>query len=137
MLDRSVALDRLLLAVVALLTVWGIGSFGIWDPWELDAANAARTLIETGRESSVRTPLSTASIAAAFEMFGIRDWSGRLPGVLAAWLSCVLAFLLLRGPGGGRAGVVTVAVMASTPMFLLNARLLMGNAIEVFAQTWV
>lgn len=137
MLDRSVALDRLLLAVVALLTVWGIGSFGIWDPWELDAANAARTLIETGRESSARTPLSTASIAAAFEMFGIRDWSGRLPGVLAAWLSCVLAFLLLRRPGGGRAGVVTVAVMASTPMFLLNARLLMGNAIEVFAQTWV
>ncbi|MGB3050978.1 MAG: hypothetical protein WBB42_08255 [Polyangiales bacterium] len=137
MLDRSVALNRLVLAVVSLLTVWGIWSFGIWDPWELDAANAARVLSETGRDPSIHTAPSTRLIAVAFEVFGIREWSGRLPGVLAALLSGALTFVLLSKRYGRRAGVIGVAVIASTPLFLLNARLLMGAAVEVFAQTWV
>jgi len=136
-LDRSAALDRLVLAVVSLLTVWGIWSFGIWDPWELDAVNTARVLSETGRNPSLHTPPSTRLIAVAFDIFGIREWSGRLPGVLAALLSCTLTFVLLRKDYGRRAGVIGVAVIASTPLFLLNARLLMGAAVEVFAQTWV
>ena len=136
-LNRFAALDRLVLAVVTLLTVWGIWSFGIWDPWELDAANAARVLSETGRDPSVHTAASTRLVAIAFDIFGIREWSGRLPGVLAALLSCALTFVVLRKQYGRRAGVVGVAVIASTPLFLLNARLLMGAAVEVFAQTWV
>lgn len=137
MLDRSVALERLVVGVATLLTVWGIGSFGIWDPWELVAADAARTLLEAGRGSSTHTPLSTSMIAAAFEAFGFREWSGRLPGVLAGWLTCLLAFVLMRTHYGRRAAVITVAVIASTPLFLLNARLLMGDAVGSFGQTWV
>jgi 4-amino-4-deoxy-L-arabinose transferase-like glycosyltransferase len=136
-LERSVALDRLVLAVVSLLTVWGIWSFGIWDPWELDAADAARTLSETVRSPSTHVAPSTRLIAAAFGTFGIREWSGRLPGVIAALLSCALTFVLLRNRCGRRTGAIGVAVIASTPLFLLNARLLMGAAVEVFAQTWV
>ena len=41
-MTRSVALERLVIAVVPLLTVWGIWSYGLWDPWELDLAGAAR-----------------------------------------------------------------------------------------------
>ncbi|NNE19821.1 MAG: hypothetical protein HKN10_15220 [Myxococcales bacterium] len=137
MLDRSAALDRLVLTVVSLLTVWGIWSFGIWDPWELDAANMARVLSETGHDPSFHIPASTRLIAVALDIFGIREWSGRLPGVLAALLTCASTFLLLRNEYGRRAAVIGVAVLASTPLFLLNARLLMGAAVEVFAQTWV
>jgi 4-amino-4-deoxy-L-arabinose transferase-like glycosyltransferase len=136
-LTRPVALERLVIAVVPLLTVWGIWSFGIWDPWELDVADAAHTLWEPGAAPSLHTPLSTSMIGAAFETFGIREWSGRLPGVLAGWLTCLLAFLLMLRHCGPRAAVIAVAVIASTPMFLLNARLLMGDAMAVFAQTWV
>lgn len=136
-LDRFVALDRLVLALVPLLVVWGIWSFGIWDPWELDVADAARVISESGRDPSVHTPLSSRLIAAAFDVFGIRDWSGRLPAVLAALISCLLTFSLLSKHYGRRAGVIGVAVIASTPLFLLNARLLIGDALGVFAQTWV
>ncbi len=111
MLDRSVALERLVLAVVSLLTVWGIWSFGIWDPWELEVADAARTLLESGRDASTHSPLSTSLVAAAFELFGVHDWSGRLPGVLAALLSCLLTVFLLRKPYGRRTGVMGVAVL--------------------------
>jgi 4-amino-4-deoxy-L-arabinose transferase-like glycosyltransferase len=86
-LDRSVALERLVAAVVPLLTVWGIWSFGIWDPWELAAADAARALAETGRDPSAHTAPSTSMIALCFDAFGIREWSGRLPGVIAGWRS--------------------------------------------------
>jgi len=104
-MNRSVALERLVIGVVPLLTVWGIWSYGLWDPWELGVADASR--------------------------------AGRLPGVLAGWLTCLLAFLLLRTHFSRRAGVIAIAVIASTPLFLLNARLLMGNSVAVFAQTWV
>ena len=137
MLNRSVALERLVIATVPLLTVWGIWSFGIWDPWELVVVDAARTLSETGRDPSAHTSMTTLMIGAAFEVFGVREWSGRLPGVVAGWLTCGLAFKLLCAHHSWRAGVIAIAVIASTPLFLLNARLAMGDAIAVFAQTWV
>ncbi|HET6417974.1 MAG TPA: glycosyltransferase family 39 protein, partial [Polyangiales bacterium] len=129
MLNRSVALEGLVLVAVLLLTVCGIGSFGIWDPWELVVAEAARNLSASGADSSLHTPLTTWLVAAAFDAFGAHEWSGRLPGVIAAILSGVLALVLLARPYGRRAGIIALAVMASTPMFLLNARLLMGDAI--------
>jgi hypothetical protein len=104
-MNRPVALERLVVAVVPLLTVWGIWSYGLWDPWELDAAGAARF--------------------------------ARIPGVIAGCLTCLLAFLLLRRHFSRRTGVIAIAVIASTPLFLLNARLVMGDAVAVFAQTWV
>ena len=135
--DRSIALEVLGIAVVALLTIWGIGSFGIWDPWELVVAEAARSVSEAGHDASAHTPLATWAIGVAFDAFGVGEWAGRLPGVVAGWLSCVLTFLLLRKPCGRRTGAIAVAVIASTPAFLLNTRLMMGDAIEVFAQAWV
>jgi hypothetical protein len=132
-----VALERFVVAVVLLLTIWGIGSFGIWDPWELVVADGARVFADAGRDSSTHTPLSTFMVAAAFRVFGAREWSGRLPGVVAGWLTCLLAFVLLRKHESSRTGVISIAVLASTPLFLLNARLLMGDAIAVLAQTWV
>lgn len=104
-MNRSVALERLVLVAVPLLTVWGVWSYGFWDPWELHVAGSSR--------------------------------AGRLPVVVAGWLTCLLAFVLLRRHAGVRAGVIAIAVAASTPLFLLNARLLMGDALGMFGQTWV
>jgi hypothetical protein len=104
-MNRSVAFERLVMVGVPLLTVWGIWSYGFWDPWELGVSDITR--------------------------------AGRLPGVLAGWLTCLLAFLLLRTYVSRRAAVIAIAVIASTPLFLLNARLLMGSSAAVFAQTWV
>ena len=104
-MGRSVAFERLVMAVVPLLTVWGVWSYGLWDPWELDLA-------------------TTPSL-------------GRLPGVIGGWLTCLLGFVLLDQRVGRRAAVIAVAVIASTPLFMLNARLLMGDALGMFAQTGV
>ncbi len=96
MLNRSVAFERLVVALIPLLLVWGIWSFGIWNPWELETAEAARTMREAGTETSDRSILRVWLIGAGFETIGIHAWAGRLPGVLAGLLTCFLAFSLVR-----------------------------------------
>jgi hypothetical protein len=135
--NRSVWLERLVVAAVLLLTVWGINSYGIWEPWELGPAEAARSLSEAGSRGAAQTSLSTKLIGTAFSLFGVREWSGRLPGVLGGLLTCWLLFALLRSAHSRRAGIIGVVVLATTPAFLLNVRLAMGSGIEMAAQSWV
>ena len=66
-MNRSLALEGLVLAAVPLLAIWGIGSFGIWDPSELSAANAALALGEPHATSPEHIPLSARLIAASFD----------------------------------------------------------------------
>ncbi len=113
MLNGSGWLERLVVAAAALLVVWGIGSFGFWDPWELALAEVAPWL------------------------FGMNEFWGRLPGVVAGLFTCALAFWLVAAPLGAKAGVIAAAVLASTPLFLLDARLLSGAWAGVAAQAWV
>lgn len=135
--NRSVWLERLVVAVVLLLIVWGIGSYGMWDPWELGKAEAARQLLEGNVARTEQLRLSTRLISTAFGAFGVHAWSGRLPGVLAGLLTCWLAFVLIRTAESRRAAVTAIVVLASTPAFLLGVHLLMGSAVEVAAQSWV
>ena len=135
MANPSVWLERLVVAAVLLLIVWGIGSYGIWDPWELSRAEAARLLSEGA--GAPEASLSSRMIGASFDAFGVREWAGRLPGVLAGMVTCWLVFALIRETHSRRAAVIGIAVLASTPAFLLNVRLLMGAAVGVAAQSWV
>lgn len=137
MLNRSVAFERLVVALIPVLLVWGIWSFGIWSPWELETAETARTMREAGTETSDRSILRAWLIGAGFETIGIRAWAGRLPGVLAGLLTCLLAFSLVRRYVGRRAAVIAVVVLGTSPLFLLNVRLMMGDGIGFAAQTWV
>ncbi len=137
MLSRSVAFERLVVALIPLLLVWGIWSFGMWNPWELEIAEAARTIRETGTETSGGSFLRAWLIGAGFESIGIQAWVGRLPGILGGLLTCLLAFRLVCRYADRRAAVITVVVLGTSPLFLLNARLMMGEGVGFAAQTWV
>ena len=115
-MDRSVWLERLVVAGAALVTMLGIGSFGIWDPWELTPALGAET---------------------AFALFGVNEISARLPAVIGGLLTGALTFGVLRAAAGTRTAVIGVAVLASTPLFLLSSRLAFGDACGMAAQAWV
>src|SRR5688500_14854731 len=87
-------------ACAATLILIGIWSFGIWDPWELTAADTARRLSEgqSPNESGAPLdipPLSPWLIAQGFSIFGIHEWSGRLPIALTALLAVVFAYWLV------------------------------------------
>jgi hypothetical protein len=115
-MERSPWLERSLLLVATAITVWGLASFGLWDPWELE-------------------PTTGADIA--FSWLGASELSARLPNALGGLVLLATAFVLLQRSCSQRAGFVALAVLASTPLFLLNARLAMGDAMGMAAQAWV
>lgn len=137
MLNRFAAFERFVVALIPLLLIWGIWSFGIWDPWELETAEAARTLRNATTEGPQHPILRNWLIGMSFETLGIHAWAGRLPGVAAGLLTCLLAYLLVRRSIDRRAAFIAVVVLGSSPLFLWNARLMMGEGIAFAAQAWV
>jgi 4-amino-4-deoxy-L-arabinose transferase-like glycosyltransferase len=106
----------------------GLASFGIWDPWELSVADLARQYAAGEVRSLDRPALTIAMIARGFGVFGVREWSGRLPMALSGLITIVLAYFTASRFAGRRAGVWAVVVVATTPIFLFNARQMLGAA---------
>lgn len=125
--DRWIALG-VGLVILALVLV-RIGSFGIWDPWELSAADLARNLAEGDAvEATLAPPLGTWLVAQGFSLFGIHEWAGRLPIALAGLLSLLALGYGVSRASGVRIGALAALITASTPIFLLNSRGMMGAA---------
>jgi hypothetical protein len=121
-------LAALVLGVVAFLVLWGLPSYGIWDPWELGLADDARHLLAGEPTDAARPPLAAWLAARGFGLFGVHEWSGRLPFALAGLLLAGLALGLGRVYGDLRRGSWIALVAATSPLFLLNARHMMGAA---------
>lgn len=116
------------LGIVAVLILARIADFGIWDPWELTSADLARQIATSEPVDLDRPPLATWLVAQGFSLFGIHEWSGRLPIGLAGLLGAFLAYLIAARFAGRRAGVVAAIVTGTSPLYLLNAREMLGAA---------
>ncbi len=119
---------------VAILLFARLSSFGIWDPWELNPADQARHLLAGDPVEATRPVLSTALVALGFGTFGVREWAGRFPLAVAGLVVVLLAYLLVRRFAGRRAGVYAALVTGTTPLFLFNARQMLGDAPAFAAQ---
>lgn len=122
------------LSVCALLLV-RLSAYGIWDPWELKVAEAARTLNE--KHTFALEPiqrLSTQLTAAGFSLWGPREWAGRLPMAMAGVLVLAFTGLWVGIMSGARAGWYALIALGSTPMLLLHGRQMLG-ATPMFASS--
>ena len=128
---RQRLLPALLWLALAALLLVRLGSFGIWDPWELNAADAARNLLDGEGVAWNRPPLTTWLISSSFDVFGVSEWSGRLPSVLGGLLALLGAFVYARRFGGGRAGLFALVVAGTSPLFLFNSRQMLGDAVAM------
>lgn len=110
---------------VALLLLVRLSAFGIWDPWELGTADAARKL-SAGEEGHASA--SIWLVSQGFRAFGVHEWAGRLPiaacGILTVWL----AFVLAARVGGTRTGVYAALITGTSPLFVFNSRAMLGDA---------
>lgn len=147
-MDRLAPALALVFAAVMLFA--GLGRSGIWDPYELDTAELARrTAVNALGAPSLRLPnaqnglptltdlgmgeLPFTSMALGFRLFGLADWSGRLP--LALWtLAGALALgHLLSRLVGPKAGLYAVVAFVSMPLVLVQARTMLGDAVTFAA----
>jgi hypothetical protein len=116
------------LAAVCIAVFAGLSSFGIWDPWELGAADEARKLAEGASVEFREPPLSAHLVSWGFRTFGVHEWAGRLPlGIAGVGALLVGAWLVTRF-AGLRAGAYALLVAGTTPLFLFNARQMLGHA---------
>ncbi len=139
------------LLALALAAAWLGGPLdagGAWDPYELDAADAARRIAvhsfgagELAFEGDPPGPptltdlgmgeLPFTSMALSFRAFGLSDLAGRLP--LAIWgaIGALSAFALLRRAGGAKAAIVGTLVLLTTPLYFLHARTMLGDIVSL------
>ncbi len=112
--------------VLSVIAGFRLSAYGVWDPWELSVADDARRLLDHESLEPGRPLLSTWLVARAFAIFGVHEWSGRLPITLASLLLLALAAGVGRLYGDLRRGAYVAIVLGTTPLFLLNARHMMG-----------
>ena len=118
----------LVFAFASGLLLFRLSKYGIWDPWELRAADEARKLLESGSVAGTRFALGTWLISQGFRVFGVHEWSGRLPIALSGLVCLAVTYQLTRRYAGARAGVYATLVASTCPLFLFNARTMLGAA---------
>lgn len=142
----------LLLALgLVLASLFGeLSKSGIWDPHELTVAElsrrialnllGARHLELQGAVNTVpslgdlgRGQLPFTSIAIGFKLLGLHEWAGRLPLALWGLLGIAASYGCVARLADKRAGAFTAIVLATTPLYFLHARTLLGDIVTMAA----
>ena len=132
MLRRSRQALVLALLLAAILPYFlNLGVSSIWDANEAFYAQTPREMMEAGDyvtpsfnfQLRMNKPvLSYWNVAASYRMFGVSEWSERLPIAAGAIVIIAIAFGLGRLIGGAFAGLLAATVLATSPRLLLLAR---------------
>ena len=135
-------LAALLLAAILPYFV-NLGVSSIWDANEAFYAQTPREMIEAGDyvtpsfnfQLRMNKPvLSYWNVAASYKLFGISEWSERLPIALGALVIVGVAFALGRLLAGTVAGLLSALVLATSPRLLLLARRII---IDIHITMWM
>jgi len=133
----SLSLAALAMLVLASLVFVRLSAYGIWDPWELSVADAARKLGETKGDGQPAHLFVLKLISGAFSAVGTREWAGRLPIALSGILTLLFGFLWALRFANARAATLSVLVLGTTPLFLLHSRQMLGGTPTFLAATLV
>jgi 4-amino-4-deoxy-L-arabinose transferase-like glycosyltransferase len=140
--SRHALLAALLFAAV-LPYLLNLGVSSIWDANEAFYAQTPREMIETGDyvtpsfnfQLRMNKPvLSYWNVAASYHLFGISEWSERLPIAIGALVIIGTAFGLGRLVGGTYAGLFAALVLATSPRLVLLARRII---IDIHVTMWM
>ena len=113
-----------LAGIAAVLLLVGLSSFGLWDPYEIRVADAARAWLQQGGLGPQlgRPPMPVWWVAAGFKLLGVGELGGRLPIALGSLAALAAAYYAASAFLGKRAALFGTLALATTPGFLLGAR---------------
>ena len=123
---------------------------GLWAPYELDTAELSRRiavalhgaerLVLPGANNAVPTlaelgrgQLPFSSVALGFQIFGLRDWAGRLPLALWGLIGIAATFVLVSRLVDRWAAAYASVALASMPLYFLQSRTLLGDIVPLSA----
>ncbi len=131
----------LLLTVGACLFLWNLGGASLWDIDEGKNSTCSEEMRQSGNwvvptfngELRVDKPALLYWLQiAAYNRLGVNEFAARLPSVLAALGTLLLAYELGRSLFGKATGLLTGLVAASTPMLCGAARFANPDALLHF-----
>jgi hypothetical protein len=120
---------------VAALLLWRLSGFGIWDPWELSTADAARRLAAGEAPTTGVLSFSTWLVSLGFRAFQVHEWAGRLPIAIAGLITVLSAYLTAARFVDAKAGVYAALIAGTSPLFLFNSRIMLGAAPDFAVQS--
>jgi 4-amino-4-deoxy-L-arabinose transferase-like glycosyltransferase len=149
-MPKSSSMTRILLGLIlmtALLRLATLGAYPLTDNTESRYAEIAREMVVTdnwitpqldeGVPFWAKPPLSIWLTAVSFKLFGMSEFSARLPSFLLAGGVLWLTFLLGRQLYGRNAGLLASAILASTLVFFVLAGGVMTDPALGFSTTLV
>lgn len=125
-----------------------IAFVGLWDPPELAGAEYARRIAvhafgasELAIEGATNELPSVEEVgrgelplflsAVGFLVFGLHDWAGRLPIALFALGGALGFHFVCRRLAGPRQAALGTMALASTPLFFVQGRTLLGDGVTM------
>lgn len=140
----------LVAAFAVVVCVLPILRAGLWDPAEIEVADLGRraavhlwgaeglrldgatdeipTVEEVGRGE-----LPVLSVGLGLRLFGASAWAARLPLALWTLLGVWMVYWTVRRLEGRRAGLLTVAILVTSPLVFTQARTALGDAVTMAA----
>jgi hypothetical protein len=120
---------------LSVMLLWRISAFGIWDPWELSTADAARRLAAGESAAPGSLSFTTWLVSLGFRAFDVHEWAGRLPIVLAGLTAVMSAYLAGARFADARTGLYAALITGTSPLFVFNARTMLGAAPDFAVQS--
>lgn len=139
-------------AIAALMLFPFLAKSGIWDPYELDAADLGRRIaVRVFHAASLEIPgavstlptltdlkmgeLPFTSMALGFRAFGLHDWTGRLPLAIWGFLGVIALYELLARLIDRRAGLYAAIALVTMPLYFMQARTMLGDIVTMASVT--
>ncbi|MGH7177303.1 MAG: ArnT family glycosyltransferase [Tepidisphaeraceae bacterium] len=82
-----------------------------------------------------KPPLAYWMSAAAFEIFGVHEWAGRVPMALCGWLTLGMAYAFAARLFGPRAGLLAGGILLGSYLFARHTRLAETDIVVTLAVT--
>lgn len=149
-MSESTALTRTLLGLILLAAVLRLATLGVYpltDNTEARYAEIGREMVATGNWVTpqldpgkpfwAKPPLSIWLTAISFKVFGINEFSARLPTFLLAGGTLWLGFLLANRLYGRETGLLSSAILASSLLFFMLAGGVMTDPTLGFTTTLI
>jgi hypothetical protein len=125
---------------------------GIWDPYELDAGDLARRIaLHVFGAKSLDLPgalnvlptltdlrmgeLPFTSMAVGFKLFGMHDWTGRLPLAVWGFAGVAVLYETVARLVDRRAGLYAALALVTMPLYFMQARTMLGDIVTMSALT--
>lgn len=127
---KQLAIVAVLMLIASFCLFHSLG-FALFEPDEARNAQLALNALESGDWLSLelnqepywdKPPFQIWAIASSYQMFGVNQWSTRLPGAFAALLTILMTIVIGKRLVGFRAAAIGALLLILTAGFLFTGR---------------